>query len=335
MRRLAATIIVVLSTAAAFHANGGEPAVPVIDMAQELLPRDTSGPPAFSDRNGQASLLRLRQGNVTGVVLSLHEPRLGASSAISAETAYLDLQRSLSRPGAFHAPGCRRGGEKIATWLALDGASELARDPSRIKIWTVRGVRFFGIVAAADNELGTSFVDPPPGPVVGLSARGKEVVRRIYDEGGIVDVSSASAPTRADVFEIARSLKVPVVALSSNARALADNPRNLTDAELRDVAASGGVVAASFDETRVVRGRTATLHDLVRQILYLKRLAGAEHVAIGSGYENTRPPDGLSNAASFPVLARALLASGVERADVERIFFANALRLLCPGAPPD
>jgi membrane dipeptidase len=330
--RFVATMAVVAALSVAGLAMESEPAIAVVDLAEDLVPHTMSGPPSLLSRNGQASLVHLRQGNVSGVVLPLHEARSGAPLDISAETAYLDLDRRLSQETAFHAPGCRSGGGRIATWLALDGASELARDPARIGVWLARGVRIFGIVAMTDNELGTSFTDPPPGPVVGLSERGKEVVRRIYEQGGVVDISSASAPTRDDVFAVARTAHAPVVALSSNARALADDPRNLTDPELREIAASGGVVAVSFEQMRVVRGRRATLRDLVRQIAYMMRVAGPAHVALASSYENTRPLDGLETAADFPVLARALLASGLERSDVERIFRGNALRVLCPAA---
>ena len=329
-RLVSALAAIAASLSLAGLAKERDPAIPVVDLSVDLVPWTTSGPPSLAGRNDQAALVRLRQGNVTGIVLPLHEPRPGAPHDMTAETAYLDLDRWLAQPTAFRMPGCRGGADKIATWLSLDGASELARDPARIALWITRGVRIFGVVGATDNELGTSWSDPPPGPVVGLSARGKEVVRRIYEQGGVVDVASASASTRDDVFAIARSRHAPVVSVSSNARAMADDPRNLTDSELRDIAASGGVVAASFDEARIVRGRTATLHDLVRQILYLKRVAGAEHVAIASGYEKTRPPDGLETAANFPDLARALLASGVSRGDVERIFHGNAVRVLCP-----
>lgn len=330
--RFAAAMCMVAALSVAGLARESSTAFAVVDLSEDLIPRTMNGPPSLVSRNGQASLHHLRQGNVTGVVLPLHEARPGARLDLSAETAYLDLERHLSQQTAFHAPGCRLGGGRIATWLALDGASELARDPERVGLWIARGVRIFGIVATTDNELGTSFTDPPPGPVVGLSERGKEVVRRIFEQGGIVDISSASSPTREDVFTVARKLHAPVVALSSNARALADDPRNLTDQELREIATSGGVVAVTFEQMRVVRGRTATLHDLVRQISYVTRVAGVEHVALASSYENTRPLDGLETAATFPALARALIASGVERSDVERIFSGNALRLLCPSS---
>jgi len=84
----------------------------------------------------------------------------------------------------------------------------------------------------------------------------------------------------------------------------------------------------------LVRGRSATLHDVVGQLQYVSQIAGIDHVAIGSGYEGIRPPDGLETAADFPKLSRALLGSGMSRADVEAVFHGNALRLLCPRTAP-
>jgi membrane dipeptidase len=135
---------------------------------------------------------------------------------------------------------------------------------------------------------------------------------------------------REDVFAIARDYGAPVVALSTNARALADDARNLTDAELRSIGRSGGVVGLSLDESRVVRGRTATLHDVVRQVQHLVRIAGVEHVAVASGYESIAPPEGLETAALFPTIARALLGAGMKQEDAERVLYRNAMRVLCP-----
>jgi membrane dipeptidase len=189
-------------------------------------------------------------------------------------------------------------------------------------------VRFFRLVDAQSNELATSWNEPVP--VVGLTPRGADVVRRIYAAGGIVDVGSGSSLMREDVFALAREYGAPVVALSANARALADDARNLTDSELRSIGKSGGVVGLSLDETRVVRGRTASLHDVVRQLQHLVKVAGVDHVAIASGYESIAPPEGLATAARFPSIARALLGAGMVRDDVERILNRNAIRVLCP-----
>jgi membrane dipeptidase len=121
-----------------------------------------------------------------------------------------------------------------------------------------------------------------------------------------------------------------VVATHSNARALCDHPRNLTDEQLRGIAATGGVVGLNFHSPFVVRGRPATLADVVRQARHLLSVAGAAHVAIGADFEGgIRPARGLPDATHFPELARALRSAGSSEAAVRQVFSENALRVLC------
>ena len=244
------------------------------------------------------------------------------------EALFSSVQRALLHSSQLRSPSCSGTPSGIRTWFSLDGAAELAGEPTKIGLWVLRGVRFFRLVDAQSNELATSWNEPVP--VVGLTRRGVDVVRRIYAAGGIVDVGSGSSTMREDVFAIAREYRAPVVALSANARGLADDARNLTDSELRSIGRSGGVVGLSLDETRVVRGRTASLHDVIRQLQHLVKVAGVDHVAIASGYESIAPPEGLATAARFPSIARALLGAGMQQDDVERILNRNAMRILCP-----
>jgi membrane dipeptidase len=145
-----------------------------------------------------------------------------------------------------------------------------------------------------------------------------------------VDVSHASDRATRDVLSLARESGVPVIATHSNARAVTDARRNLADAEIRAIAESGGVVGVNFHSRFLVKGRRATIDDVVRQIQYLVRLVGVEHVAIGSDFEgDILPPRGLEDVRAMPALARALEHRGLSRSAVERIFGLNALRVLC------
>jgi membrane dipeptidase len=145
-----------------------------------------------------------------------------------------------------------------------------------------------------------------------------------------VDVSHASDRAVADVLALSRETSGVVVATHSNARRLADHPRNLTDEQLRGIAATGGVVGLNFHAPFVVRGRPALLSDVVKQALYLIQVAGIEHVALGADFEGgIRPARGLQDASRFPDLARALLSAGLSESAVRRVFSENALRVLC------
>jgi membrane dipeptidase len=143
-------------------------------------------------------------------------------------------------------------------------------------------------------------------------------------------VSHASDRALSDVLGLASETGGVVVATHSNARALAEHPRNLRDDQLAGIARTGGVVGLNFHSPFVVRGRPATLADVVRQAKYLVRVAGVEHVALGADFEGgIRPAKGLEDASRFPDLARALLAAGLSEAAVRALFSENALRVLC------
>jgi membrane dipeptidase len=148
--------------------------------------------------------------------------------------------------------------------------------------------------------------------------------------GVSVDVSHASDRAVADVLALAHETGGVVVATHSNARALCNHPRNLTDEQLRGIAATGGIVGLNFHSPFVVRGRPATLADVVRQAQHLVRVAGVSHVALGADFEGgIRPAQGLPDASRFPQLARALLSAGLSEAAVRQVFSENALRVLC------
>jgi membrane dipeptidase len=156
------------------------------------------------------------------------------------------------------------------------------------------------------------------------------LVRRAHALGVAVDVSHAADRAVVDVLALARETRGVVVATHSNARALCDSPRNLSDGQLRGIAATGGVIGLNFHSPFVVRGRAATLADVVRQAQYLVRVAGLDHVALGADFEGgIRPARGLEDASHFPDLARALLSAGWSEAAIRKLFSENALRVLC------
>jgi membrane dipeptidase len=159
-------------------------------------------------------------------------------------------------------------------------------------------------------------------------------VEIVYRLSGVVDVSHASDQATDDALIIARSMGRPLVATHSNARALAPHPRNLTDAQIRGIAASGGVVGINFHQPFLAEapGKGANLSDVVRQVKHIRQVGGIDVVAIGSDFEGgISPVPELSDASRFPVLHRALRAAGFSAQEVRKVFSQNALRVLCRG----
>jgi membrane dipeptidase len=152
-----------------------------------------------------------------------------------------------------------------------------------------------------------------------------------------------------DVLELAER---PVVASHANAAALQPHPRNLTDDQIRGIAATGGVVGLCFVPTFI--GPPATVDRLVDHADHMAALVGAEHLALGPDYVEMALPtmladmsgdplyadagDGLPEWAVFPeglqrvetlaTLTAALLARGWSEDDVVKVVGGNALRVL-------
>jgi membrane dipeptidase len=270
---------------------------------------------------------------VAGVVLPLFVPRDVSPTGPrleDLEQSYLRVLAELQAGDGLALPGCGDPGpDRVRTWLSFEGAGPLADAPESLDAWVARGVRVVGLVHTEHNALASSSGDRKP-VTYGLTEAGRALVRRAHALGVAVDVSHASDRAVVDVLALARETAGVVVATHSNARALCDHPRNLTDALLRGIAATGGVVGLNFHAPFVVRGRPATLEDVVRQAEYLVRVAGVDHVAIGADFEGgIRPARGLEDASRFPALAAALRRAGFSEAAVRKLLSENALRVLC------
>lgn len=320
---------------------GAEPAArpfPVVDLHVDLSYQTNFRGKSFAQGIGQFRAQDLGRAGVVGVVLPLFVPREVSPSGprvADYESSYARVYGELGQTPPFRLPGClpRDGG--VRTWFAFEGAGALADAPRELVGWAARGVRVLGPVHTATNDLASSSGDASPSSF-GLTERGRTFLRAALGLGMLLDVSHASRRATSEMLALAAETQSPVIATHSNAAALAEHPRNLTDDELRAIARSGGIVGVNF-HARFVTGRSAaTLADVVRQVKHLVRVMGAEHVALGSDFEgDIRPAAELTDVFGYQRLARALMDAGTSPSDVEAIFAKNALRLLCRNAPGD
>ncbi|HEY0463146.1 MAG TPA: membrane dipeptidase [Polyangiaceae bacterium] len=317
------------------RASAAAPPVPVVDLHVDLSYQFNFKGRDFAARNGQFSVEAMRRGGVTGVVLPLYVPRDASPSGprvADLERSYQRVSQALLHTPPFAPAGCASEPGAVRTFYAFEGAGPLSDDPDSLLLWAKRGLRIVGLVHTYANELASSSGDAESKPF-GLTAKGRVFVRRAFALGLIVDVSHASDRAVAEILSLANEARGVVVATHSNARALADHPRNLSDAQLRAIAATGGVIGVNFHGPFLARGRRARLRDVVQQIQHLRAVAGIDHLAIGSDFEgDIRPPEELRDASRFPALASALVRAGLTDAEVRKIFADNALRVLCGGA---
>jgi membrane dipeptidase len=310
---------------------------PVVDLHVDLSYRVSYGHGTLAGGSGQYVAEKLARAGVAGVVLPLFVPKKVSPEGprmSDLDASFERLASLIPRTPPYALPGCKAAEGRVRTWLSFEGAAPLALDEDSVPRWVARGVRVFGLVHTSDNALATSSGEPEPS-TKGLTQAGRDIVQKVFAAGGLVDVSHASDPSTDEILRLAKLAGQPVVATHSNARTLAPHPRNLTDAQIRGIAATGGVVGVNFHSRFLVARGRARLSDVVRHVAYLVHIAGVDHVAIGSDFEgDIDPPRELSDVTGFPRLAAALAGAGMTRDAIAKVFGENALRLLCPAGAP-
>jgi membrane dipeptidase len=148
-------------------------------------------------------------------------------------------------------------------------------DLDRLTTFHRLGIRVIQPTYNRHNQLGDGCLEPVDG---GLSARGREAVERMNALGILVDLSHCGRVTAADAIRIS---KRPVAFTHTGCAALADHPRNRTDAELRAVAATGGV-AGIYVMPYLSGGHQPRAADVIRHLEHAIDVAGEDHVAIGT-----------------------------------------------------
>jgi membrane dipeptidase len=261
--------------------------------------------------------------------LPLPAPIAHADAAPVADELYETL-RALPVVPALSVADFRDG--QVAAIVHLEGAEAVAPDLSNLEGWYDRGVRSIGPVWSRPNAFahGVPFrfpSSPDTGP--GLTAAGRALVQACNRLGVLVDLSHLNA---AGFWDVARISDAPLVATHSNAHALCASSRNLTDAQLDAVAASGGVVGVNFgvnflraDGRRVL---DTPRDEIVRHVLYLAERMGVDHVAFGSDFDGATISTEVGGIGGLPRLVDDLRAAGLSEEDVEKVTHGNWLRVL-------
>jgi membrane dipeptidase len=200
--------------------------------------------------SGHLNLASARQGNLAAEFFAIWpEPSAWAGRFAHRTLTLIDgvLEQVRRHPGVLAlclTPGeilAARAAGKFAVLMGIEGGHAIENSLALLRVYHRLGVRYMTLTWANTNDWADSSGDAPRHH--GLSAFGRQVVAEMNRLGMIVDVSHASDATLAQVLEITRA---PILASHSSARALCDSPRNLTDTQLREIAASGGAVMVNF-----------------------------------------------------------------------------------------
>lgn len=221
-----------------------------------------------------------------------------------------------------------------AILLGIEGADVVGAEPQRLADLYRSGVHVLGLVHYADNGLGTISTSLTGGRgsravrggqrPAGLTALGKQVVTEMNRLGMLIDLAHADLATTIAACEHSSA---PVVTSHTGAAALQEFPRYISDAEVKAVAATGGLIGLWPIRFRDLA--MTDLDDFARHASHLAQLVGPQHLCIGTDMNGvTGYVRGFDGAKDFPSLAAALLRIGFDPGEVTGILGGNALRVL-------
>jgi membrane dipeptidase len=252
---------------------------------------------------------------------------------------------------------------RIASLIGMEGGHSIDSSLATLRMFYVAGARYMTLTHSTNIEWADSGTDTPK--LDGLSKFGEEVVREMNRMGMLVDLSHTSPDTMDDALRVSEA---PIIFSHSVARALNDHGRNVPDAILRQLPKNGGVVMVTFvpaflspaanehnkkqqaerDRLRALYPNDtarvdaelkawltnnpqprATLADVANHIDHIRKVAGIEHIGIGSDFDGIESvPVGLEDVSTYPALTAELLKRGYSDADAKKILGLNLLRVM-------
>ncbi len=289
-------------------------------------------------------LERFRKGNVEGSIFVIWvdppydtdyvkrtKEIMQAAKAEIAECKSIRIVHSYEEMQQAKADG------KIYIFIGIEGMAAMQGDVSKLDTYYEFGARHGMLTWNEVNELGSGATS---GSDAGLSAAGKEVVRRMQDKGMLVDVSHLND---AGFWDIAGMTAKPFVASHSNSRALCNVPRNLTDSQLRAIRDANGVVGLNaFNQFIDEKMEKQNVRRLAEHAAHMVEVMGIDHVGCGFDFfeflenEDTmgtmtdRSPstDGIRDCSEIPNLFVCLEQMGFSEEEREKIAYGNFQRVL-------
>ena len=327
-------------------------------MIDDGYDADVRHTPGFEKTQGETDFPRLLESGVTGVFMSAYiDPEKWTfrtpDHSWEQVQVYLDTihafvnrhpDRLLFATTAEHIRQAKREG-KVAVLIGVEGGHAIENSLENLRELHRRGVRYMTLTWNNGNEWAGAAAGLNGTRSGGLTDRGREIVREMNRLGILVDISHVSDST---FFDAVAASNYPVIASHSSARALNRHRRNLSDDQLRAVARNGGVVNVNFysafidsaflEQSEALAGNDAAIRALPRPTLsvlldhfeHIIRVAGIDHVGIGSDFDGVGGllPQGMDDVTRLPLIAQGLLDRGHSEADVRKVLGGNMLRVM-------
>lgn len=284
-----------------------------------------------------------RAGGLTAVVAAIYIddrflPEMGlrlALGQIEALTEEVEANGDWCMPvrSASDFQEAKRQG-KVGVVLSLEGVDPIGKDIDMLSVFYRLGVRGVGLTWSRRNYAadGSYFGSPPEGIRGGLTPFGIELVKRAEALGMFLDVSHLNDEGVSDVFKYTE--RCSVIASHSNTRALHPIPRNLTDEQIRMIAARGGVIGLNGYMSLVHPDpEKQTFGMLCDHMEHMVSLVGYDHIGYGFDicepfYENTKMCDVVKGHQNSIHLTAEMLKRGHAESEVVKMIGGNFERIL-------
>ena len=280
---------------------------------------------------GQVDLPRLRAGGVDVQFFAVFVPPHCRGTYLQRALEQVDLfhrivavcSEDLMAVRDYAGLEAAISGGKIAGVLAVEGGHILEGSLGVLRVLHQMGIRSLTLTWNGRNELADGVGESDTGG--GLTGFGREVVREMERLGMLVDVAHLAPAGFWDVLRLARD---PVIASHANSRAVCDHPRNLTDEQVRAIAATGGVIGVNFVPAFVDPAHP-TLDRVVDHMEHLAAVGGVGCIGIGSDFDGvSETVAGLEDVSCLPGLTGRLRERGWGGTDIQKVLGGNFLRVL-------
>lgn len=214
---------------------------------------------------------------------------------------------------------------KKAFFIGIENGYGIGKDLANIARFKKMGVNYITLCHSYDNDICDSSTHTKK-EWDGLSPFGEEVVREMNRQGIMVDLSHTAESTFWDVMKLST---VPVICSHSSARALCDHDRNLTDEQLRALAKNDGVVQVCLLNAYInpVKEK-ASVTDAVEHIDHIVKVAGIDHVGIGTDFDGGGGLIGCNGDNDLIQITVKLIEKGYSEEDLAKLWGGNLMRVL-------
>lgn len=214
---------------------------------------------------------------------------------------------------------------KKAFFIGIENGYGIGNDLGNIKKYYDQGVNYMTLCHSYDNAICNSSTNTAD-ENKGLTEFGKKVVKEMNRVGMVIDLSHASMGTFWDVMKYS---KMPVVCTHSGAKDVYFHNRNLNDDQLRALAKNGGVIQICIFASYMSPDRTKTsIDDVVAHIDHCVKVAGIDHVGIGSDFDGGGGVLGCKGSNDMIRITVKLLEKGYTEDMIRKIWGANFFRVL-------